>query len=73
MCYFRLQMALAQYRHLPQEIESMRAVMEMRNTEIHELRRQKLEIQKQVGRHGAIPQTFSVYYRHYLSALCCDV
>ena len=49
MCVCNFQMALAPFRHLPQEIESMRAVMDMRNQEIHELRRQKLELEKRVS------------------------
>ena len=42
------QLALAPYKHLPQEIESLKAVMEMRNQEIRDLRLQKLELEKQV-------------------------
>lgn len=44
----KVQAALAPYKHIQQEIESLRAVMELRNDEIHELRRQKLELEKQL-------------------------
>ena len=44
----KVQMALAPFRHLPQEIESLKAVMELRNQEIHDLRRQKGELERRV-------------------------
>ena len=44
----RVQRAVSQFQQLPQEIESLRAVLEMRNQEIHDLRRKNLEIEKQV-------------------------
>ena len=44
----KVHMALAQYKHLPAEIDSLKAVMEMRNQELHELRRKKLDLEKQV-------------------------
>ena len=43
---YKIQHALAQYK---QEVDSLRAVMELRNAEIHELRRQNIEKEKQVG------------------------
>lgn len=42
-------MALAPYKNLPQEIESLKLVIDMRNEEIRDLRRQKIETEKQVG------------------------
>lgn len=44
----KVQMALAPYRHLPQEIESLKHVVELRNQQIHELRLQKSELERQV-------------------------
>ena len=44
----KVQAALAPYKHIQQEIESLKAVMELRNQEIRELRRQKLELEKQL-------------------------
>ena len=44
----KVQRALQTYAHLPQEIDSLKAVLDMRNLEIHELRRKNLEYEKQV-------------------------
>ena len=56
---FKVQQAIAPYKHLSQEIDSLRAVMELRNQEVHELRRQKLELQKQVGKGGGFVTVLS--------------
>ena len=45
----KIHLALAKYQHLPAEIESLKAVMEMRNQELHELRHKKLDLEKQVS------------------------
>ncbi len=42
-------MALRPYSNLPHEISSLKAVVEMRNQEIHDLRRQKQDLEKQVS------------------------
>ena len=44
----RVQRAVSQFQQLPQEIDSLRAVLEMRNQEIRELRSKNAEIEKQV-------------------------
>lgn len=46
--YIFLQCALAPYKDLPQEIESLKTVLEMRNEEINKLRSQNVELQKKV-------------------------
>ena len=43
-----VQMALAPYLNLPQEIESLRTVIDMRTEEIQKLRRQNMDLEKQV-------------------------
>lgn len=44
----KLHLALLPYRHLPPEIESLKTVLELRNVELHGLRHQNLELQRQV-------------------------
>ncbi|ESO93687.1 hypothetical protein LOTGIDRAFT_228499 [Lottia gigantea] len=44
----RVQMALAPYKHLPEEVDSLKAVVEMRNEEILKLRKQKMDLEKQL-------------------------
>jgi hypothetical protein len=44
----KVQMAIAPFVHLPAEIESTKAVLEMKNQEIHDLRRQKAEVLKEL-------------------------
>lgn len=44
----RVQMAVAKFKNLPQEIDSLKVVVEMRSQEIHQLRSQNLEYQRQV-------------------------
>ena len=44
----KIQRALHSYQQLPAEIESLKAVLEMRNQEIHELRRKNNDYEKQV-------------------------
>ncbi len=44
----RVQMAVAKFKNLPQEIDSLKVVVEMRSQEIHHLRSQNLEYQRQV-------------------------
>lgn len=44
----KVQMALASYSALPQEIESLRTVVEMRNQEIHRLRNHEGDLQNKV-------------------------
>lgn len=44
----KVQQALVPYKHLPQENDSLRTVVDMKNDEIHELRRQKMELIKQL-------------------------
>ena len=39
-------MAIAKYRHMPAEIESLRTVIEMRSQEIHDLRKHNLELEQ---------------------------
>lgn len=46
---FLKQMALAPYRNLPQEIESLKLVIEIRNEEIQKLKTRNVELEKQVG------------------------
>lgn len=48
MIFFK-QMALAPYRNLPQEIESLKLVIEIRNEEIQKLKNRNVELEKQVG------------------------
>lgn len=49
MIFFFKQMALAPYRNLPQEIESLKLVIEIRNEEIQKLKNRNVELEKQVG------------------------
>ncbi|XP_013387284.1 microtubule-associated tumor suppressor candidate 2 isoform X2 [Lingula anatina] len=44
----KVALALAPYNHLPAEIDSLKTVIEMRNMEIHDLRRHNLEQSKQL-------------------------
>lgn len=44
----RLQSAMASVSHLPQEIDSLKAVVELKNKELHELRHQNMEMQREV-------------------------
>ena len=44
----RVQQAMAAYLHLPDEIESLKAVLDMKNQEVRELRMQHMEHTKQV-------------------------
>jgi predicted RNase H-like nuclease (RuvC/YqgF family) len=44
----RLQSAMASVSHLPQEIDSLKAVIELKNNELHELRHQNMELQREV-------------------------
>ena len=44
----KVRLAIKPFQHLPQEIESLKAVMDMKNSEIHELRRKNAELEKQV-------------------------
>lgn len=44
----KLHFALLPFRHLPQEIESLKAVLEVRNVELHNIRCQNLELHRQV-------------------------
>ncbi|XP_041455392.1 uncharacterized protein LOC121408128 isoform X1 [Lytechinus variegatus] len=44
----KVQAAIAQYKHLPDEVASMKAVMEIKNQEIHDLRIGKMALQKEV-------------------------
>ncbi|XP_052258210.1 microtubule-associated tumor suppressor candidate 2 homolog isoform X2 [Dreissena polymorpha] len=43
---FKVQCALAPYRSLPQELESLKTVLEMKNKEINKLRTHDIELQK---------------------------
>ncbi|KAH3694754.1 hypothetical protein DPMN_082195 [Dreissena polymorpha] len=43
-----VQCALAPYRSLPQELESLKTVLEMKNKEINKLRTHDIELQKKV-------------------------
>lgn len=43
------QCALAPFKNLPQEIESLKTVLEMKNDEINKLRSQNIELQKKVS------------------------
>ncbi|XP_052283453.1 restin homolog isoform X2 [Dreissena polymorpha] len=45
---FKVQCALAPYRSLPQEIESLKTVLEMKNEEINKLRTHNIELQKKL-------------------------
>lgn len=47
-CNCVLQMALAPYKNLPQEIESLKLVIEIRNEEIQKLRNRNIDLEKQV-------------------------
>ena len=42
-------MAIARYRHMPAEIESLKQVLDMRNEEIFKLRNKNIELGKTVG------------------------
>ncbi|XP_071950599.1 uncharacterized protein [Antedon mediterranea] len=44
----KLQAAIAQYKDLPDEVESLKTVLELRNKDIHDLRRQKMELEKEL-------------------------
>lgn len=44
----RIQSAMASLSHLPQEIDSLKAVIELKNGELHELRHQNMELQREV-------------------------
>ncbi|XP_055958624.1 restin homolog isoform X3 [Patella vulgata] len=44
----KVQMALAPYRHLPEEVESLKTVVEMRNEEIMKLRKVNMDLEKQL-------------------------
>ena len=46
---FIFQLAIAPYKNLPQEIESLKTVLEMRNDEIQKLRNHNTELAKKVG------------------------
>ncbi|ESN95015.1 hypothetical protein HELRODRAFT_87285 [Helobdella robusta] len=43
-----VQNCLARYKHLPQEIESLKAVLDLKNKEMHALRMQNMELMKEV-------------------------
>ncbi|XP_052251297.1 microtubule-associated tumor suppressor candidate 2 homolog isoform X1 [Dreissena polymorpha] len=45
---FKVQCALAPYRSLPQEIESLKTVLEMKNEEINKLRTHNIELQNKL-------------------------
>ena len=45
----KLHLALLPYRHLPQEIESLKAVLELRNLELRDLRHHNHQLQRQVN------------------------
>ncbi|XP_053398863.1 CAP-Gly domain-containing linker protein 1-like isoform X3 [Mercenaria mercenaria] len=45
---FKVQCALAPYKNLPQEIESLKTVLEMRNEEINKLRNHNTELKKKL-------------------------
>ncbi|KAK7500561.1 hypothetical protein BaRGS_00008136 [Batillaria attramentaria] len=44
----KVQLALTPYLHLPKEIESLRTVIDMRTEEIQKLRRQNMDLEKQL-------------------------
>ena len=44
----KVQVALTPYKHLPAEVESLKAVLELRSNEIHKLRGQKAELEREV-------------------------
>ncbi|XP_067663713.1 microtubule-associated tumor suppressor candidate 2 homolog isoform X3 [Haliotis asinina] len=44
----KLQLALQPFRNLPAEIESLKLVIEMRNQEVQKLRKQNMELEKQL-------------------------
>ncbi|KAH3738165.1 hypothetical protein DPMN_044793 [Dreissena polymorpha] len=45
---FKVQCALAPYRSLPQEVESLKTVLEMKNKEINKLRTHNIQLQKKL-------------------------
>lgn len=45
----RVQAAIASYKHLPQEIDSLHVVLDMRMQEMHTLRSKNMELEKQVS------------------------
>ena len=45
----RIQAALASLSHLPQEIDSLKAVVELKNNQLHELRHKNMELQREVS------------------------
>jgi len=47
-CELRIQSALTSFSHLPQEIDSLKAVIELKNNELHELRQQNRDLQREV-------------------------
>ncbi|XP_072170751.1 uncharacterized protein [Diadema setosum] len=46
----KVQEAIAKYKHLPDEVTSMKAVLEIKNQEIHDLRVSKMALEKEVER-----------------------
>ena len=69
----RVQAAIASYKHLPQEIDSLHVVLDMRMKEMHTLRNKNLELEKQVniyllqelyfsGYIKLIPYSFNKYF-----------
>ena len=55
----QVQRALAPYHHLPQEIDSLKAVLELKNEEIKQLRAHKLQLEQQVQRKIIHPVYFT--------------
>ena len=49
-CEMRIQSAMASLSHLPQEIDSLKSVIELKNSELHELRHQNMDLQRQVSK-----------------------
>ncbi|XP_033744312.1 uncharacterized protein LOC117330198 [Pecten maximus] len=45
---YKVQMALAPFRNMPEEIRSLKLVVEMRNEEIQKLRQRNIQLEKQV-------------------------
>ena len=45
----RIQAALGPYKNLPPELESLRAVVELRDQELHDLRHRNRELQRDVS------------------------
>ena len=63
----KVQLAIKPFQQLPAEIESLKAVLDMRNEEIHELRRDKLDLERQVSNKQQ-SETGSVF--KYTSKMC---